>query len=326
MTATKLTLSGLVLAGILLLPLFFSSQYVIHMVTLMLLWSFVATAWALMARFGIVSLGHGVFLGMGAYIPALLFNFYGLSPWIGMLIGIVAAAVLAVILGYPCFRFKVIGDYFALVTLAVAEVGSLVIVALRDQTGGSLGLTINNSTRPFLDFQFSDKRVYYYLATAFLLLGLYIWRRIDKSKVRLALTAIGESELAASSLGVNVINYKLLVTVISAMLTSMGGVLYAQYVTYINPETVSGVGVSLSVCFKAILGGMFDILGPFVGTSIMVLLEEYIRISLGSKYVGLSEVIFGLALLLLIIFLPKGIVGSITALIQKGYQVERGSK
>lgn len=326
MTATKIAMSGLVFVGIVLLPLVYSSQYLIHMVTLMLLWSFVATAWALMARFGIVSLGHGVFLGMGAYIPALLFNSYGISPWIGMLFGIAAAAALAVILGYPCFRFRVIGDYFALVTLAVAEVGSLVIVALREQTGGSLGLTINTSARPFLDFQFSDKRAYYYLALTFLLLGLYVWRRIDRSKMRLALTAIGESEQAACSLGVNVIKYKLSVTVISAMLTAMGGVLYAQYVTYINPETVSGVGVSLAVCFKAILGGMFDILGPFVGTSIMVLLEEYIRISLGSTYFGLSEVIFGMALLLLIIFLPKGIVGSLTAMVQKRYQVERVSQ
>jgi len=264
-----------------------------------------------MARFGIVSLGHGVFLGIGAYVPALLFNFYGLSPWIGMLIAITIATLVAVILGYPCFRFGLIGDYFALVTLAVAEVGALVVIAYREHTGGSLGLTLNASTRPWLDFQFDDKRYYYYIALVFLLLALYVWRRIDKSKVRLALTAIGESELAAASLGVNVIKYKMLVTIISAALTAMGGVLYAQYVTYISPDTVSGVAVSLSVCFKAILGGMFDILGPFVGTAIMVSLEEYVRISLGAKFLGVSEIIFGLALMLLIIFLPRGIFGSL---------------
>jgi branched-chain amino acid transport system permease protein len=103
----------------------------------------------------------------------------------------------------------------------------------------------------------------------------------------------------------------MLVTMISAGLTAMGGALYAHYVTYISPDTVSGVAVSLSICFKAILGGMFDVLGPFIGTAIMVSLEESVRISLGSKFVGLSDVIFGLAIMLLIIFLPKGIFGSL---------------
>ena len=307
----KHVVSGLVFVVLTVLPLVWHSPYIIHIVTLILLWSFVATAWALMARFGIVSLGHGVFLGIGAYIPALLFNYHALSPWIGMVLAIAAAVAVAMILGYPCFRFGLIGDYFALVTLAVAEVGSLVIVSYREYTGGSLGMTLNSSSRSWIDFQFDDKRVYYYISMLFLLLALYIWHRIGKSKLRLALTAIGESETAAASLGVNVIKYKMLVTMLSAGLTAMGGVLYTQYVTYISPDTVSGIGVSLSVCFKAILGGMFDIIGPFIGTAIMVSLEEYIRISMGSKFTGVSEIMFGLILLVMIIFMPRGIFGSI---------------
>jgi branched-chain amino acid transport system permease protein len=264
-----------------------------------------------MARFGIVSLGHGVFLGIGAYIPTLLFNFYGLSPWVGMFFAITTAVAVAMILGYPCFRFGLIGDYFALVTLAVAEVGSLVIAAYRDYTGGSLGLTLKSSNRSWIDFQFDDERYYYYIAMIFLLLALYIWRRIEKSKIHLALTAIGESELAAASLGINVIKYKMLITMLSVALTAMGGVLYAQCIRYISPDTVSGVGVSLSVCFKAILGGMFDMLGPSIGTAIMISLEEYLRIFFGTKFLGISEIIFGLTVLILIIFLPRGILGSL---------------
>jgi branched-chain amino acid transport system permease protein len=319
----KHMVSGLVFLLLIVLPLIWRSPYVIHIVTLILLWSFVATAWALMARFGIVSLGHGVFLGIGAYIPALLFNFHAVSPWIGMLLAIAAAVAVAMILGYPCFRFGLIGDYFALVTLAVAEVGSLVIVSYREFTGGSLGLTLNSSDRSWIDFQFDDKRVYYYISMIFLLLALYIWHRIGKSKLRLALTAIGESETAAASLGVNVIKYKMLVTMLSAGLTAMGGVLYTQYVTYISPDTVSGIGVSLSVCFKAILGGMFDILGPFIGTTIMVSLEEYVRISLGSKFTGVSEIIFGLVLLIMIIFMPRGIFGSLKEVLTRRRDVGR---
>ena len=314
---------GLVFLAILLLPLIWRSQYIIHIVTLVLLWSFVATAWSFMARFGIVSLGHGVFLGIGAYIPVLLFNFYGLTPWVGMFVALVVAVVTSMILGYPCFRFGLVGDYFALVTLAMAEVGSLVVVAFREYTGGSLGLTLKSSSRSWIDFQFDDKRCYYYIAMIFLLLALYLWRRIGKSKIQMALTAIGESELAAASLGVDVIKYKMLITMLSAALTAMGGLLYAQYVTYISPETVSGVSVSLSVCFKAILGGMFDMLGPFFGTAIMVSLEEYIRISLGAKLSGISEIIFGSAILVLIIFLPRGIFGSLKVLMVKKKHSER---
>ncbi|MCB2192858.1 MAG: branched-chain amino acid ABC transporter permease, partial [Deltaproteobacteria bacterium] len=158
---------------------------------------------------------------------------------------------------------------------------------------------------------------------AFLLLALYIWRLIDKSRMRIALTAIEESELAASSMGVSIIRYKMAITLLSAGLTALGGVLYAQYVTYINPGTISGVGVSLSTCFKAILGGMFNIFGPLAGSAIMVSLEEYFRISFDTGFLGVSEIIFGVVLLLMIIFLPKGIVGSVSEWLNKRFGVAR---
>ncbi|BEQ14285.1 branched-chain amino acid ABC transporter permease [Desulfoferula mesophila] len=311
-----------VLAIIAVAPWLVTSEYMVHIGTLILLWAFVSTAWAYMARFGLVSLGHGVFLGIGAYIPVLLFNYYGISPWLGMLAGVAAAVLVAAILGYSCFRFGLIGDYFALVTLAMAEVVSLAIVACREVTGGSLGCTLKTSVG-WASLQFDDKRYFYYIIFAFLLLALYIWRLIDKSRMRIALTAIEESELAASSMGVSIIRYKMGITLLSAGLTAMGGVLYAQYVTYINPGTISGVGVSLSTCFKAILGGMFNIFGPLAGSAIMVSLEEYFRISFDTGFLGVSEIIFGGVLLVMIIFLPKGIVGSVSEWLTKRFGVAR---
>jgi len=316
-----LTLGGLLLL-IAVAPLLATSEYLIHIGTLILLWAFVSTAWAYMARFGLVSLGHGIFLGIGAYIPVMLFNYFGLSPWLGMLAGVGAAVAVAAVLGYACFRFGLIGDYFALVTLAMAEVVTLAIVACREITGGSLGCTLKASAG-WASLQFDDKRYFYYIIFAFLLLALYIWRLIDKSRMRLALTAIEESELAASSMGVSVIRFKMGITLLSAGLTAMGGVLYAQYITYINPNTISGVGISLSICFKAILGGMFNIFGPLAGSAIMVSLEEYFRISFGTSFLGVSEIIFGVALLLMIIFLPKGIVGSVPVWLNKRFGATR---
>lgn len=306
----------LLLILLIILPFVISSSYLTHIVTLILLWSFVATAWAYMARFGMVSLGHGVFLGIGAYLPTLMFNYWGVTPWIGIFVGLAAAIAIAAILGYTCFRFGLLGDYFALVTLAVAEVSALAIMALREITGGSLGYTLRSTGR-LADMQFSDKRVFYFMALILLIGAVYIWRRIDKSPVRLALTAIEESEIAAASLGISVIRYKMMITLLSAALTALGGSLYAQYVTYVSPDTIAGVGVSLSVCFKAILGGMFAVLGPFVGSAIIVSLEEYIRISLGTSFLGLSQIIFGIALLLMIIFMPKGIMGSVSMAVAK---------
>ena len=277
----------------------------------MFIWAFITTAWSYMGRFGLVSLGHGAFLGLGAYTTGLLFNTYGLSPWIGMILGGVAAVLLAMLIGYACFRFGVIGDYFALVTLALGEIVTLTIIAFRDITGGSLGFTLKSTGTSLLYLQSEKKIHFYYISLAFLTLALLIWKWIDRSKMQKALRAIGEDEIAASTLGVGIIRYKMIITMISAFMTAIGAVLYAQYITYLNPHTLSGVAPSLEIAFKAILGGMFSLWGPTVGTALIVSLEEYFRVVYGGTFVGFSQVIYGLALVLLIIFLPKGIYGSL---------------
>jgi branched-chain amino acid transport system permease protein len=308
----------IILAAIVVLfPHLFPSPYLIHIGTLMFIWAFITTAWSYMGRFGLVSLGHGAFLGLGAYTTGLLFNAYGLSPWIGMILGGAAAVLLAMLIGYACFRFGVIGDYFALVTLALGEIVTLTIIAFRDITGGSLGFTLKSTGTSLLYFQSEKKIHFYYISLAFLILALLIWKWIDRSKMQKALRAIGEDEIAASTLGVGIIRYKMIITMISAFMTAIGAVLYAQYITYLNPHTLSGVAPSLEIAFKAILGGMFSLWGPTVGTALIVSLEEYFRVVYGGTFVGFSQIIYGLALVLLIIFLPKGIYGSLQELFRR---------
>lgn len=307
----KRWLPVLVLLVALLFPLIKVSPYILHIATLIFIWSFIATAWSYMGRFGLVSLGHGAFIGIGAYTAGLLFNHLVLSPWVGMLLGGALAALLALIVGWACFRFGVLGDYFALLTLALGEIVSLLLVAFRDQTGGSLGFTLKRVGTSWVYLQFEDKAHFYYVALAFLVGALLLWQWIDRSRMQKALRAIGEDEVAAATLGVRIIRYKLQVTMISAFVAAIGGVLYAQYVTYLNPHTLAGVGPSLDIAFKAILGGMYSLWGPTVGTGIIVLLEEYIRVNYGAKYIGISQIAYGIALVSLIIFLPKGIYGSL---------------
>jgi len=294
------------------LPLGPARLYILHVLILILIWAFVGTAWSLMGRFGLVSLGHGAFLGLGAYTTTLLWNFWGISPWITTPLAAAVAVLLALILGYPCFRFRVVGHYFALVTLALGEVIRLLIIAERDWTGGSLGLTLKDAGAFNLAaIQFADKRIFYLIALVVWLAGLWVWRRVDRSMTRSALEAIGEDETAAASVGIPVTRFKLKITLLSAGLTAVGGVLYAQYVTYLNPGTLAGIGVSLQIVFAVVLGGMYTLLGPTVGAALTIALAEYLRVAFGVKLLGMAETIYGLVLILIIIFLPSGIYGSL---------------
>jgi len=297
------------------LPLGPARLYILHVSILILIWGLIGTAWSLMGRFGLVSLGHGAFLGVGAYTTTLLWNFWGVSPWIGTPVAVAAAGLLALILGYPCFRFRVVGHYFALVTLALGEVIRLLIIAERDWTGGSLGLTLKDAgTFNLAAIQFADKRIFYFIALGVWLAGLGVWWWVDRSMTRSALEAIGEDETAAASVGIPVTRFKLRITLLSAGLTAVGGVLYAQYLTYLNPGTLAGIGVSLQIVFAVVLGGMYTLLGPTVGTALTIALSEYLRVAFGVKFLGMADTIYGLALILIIIFLPSGLYGGLSEL------------
>jgi branched-chain amino acid transport system permease protein len=298
------------------LPLLGPGNYVLHMVVQVLLWGYIYTSWSIMGRLGMVSFGHGAFMGIGAYAVVMLWNHFGVTPWLGALAGFAATALVAAIIGYPCFRFKIIGHYFALVTLALSEVTRLIIVALRDQTGGSLGATPNAAlqacdTMSLVALQFSSKTVWFYIVLGFWLLGLWIWKRMDESMARVALQAISEEEEAAASIGIHVTREKLKVTLVSALMTCAGGVLYAQYQLYVNPDTVSGIAISLQMVFGVIAGGMFVRLGPTVGAAFTLLLAESLRYFFGNKYPALDTTIYGVMLVLFIIFMPKGILGAL---------------
>jgi branched-chain amino acid transport system permease protein len=300
----------ILLAALAVLPLLGLPQYVLHILVQVLIWSFVYTSWSLMGRFGLVSLGHGAFLGVGAYTTALLWNLWGVPPWIGMLAGIVLAVGVAAIIAYPCSRLKVVGHYFALVTLALSEVVRLMIVAARDTTGGSLGMTLNPPAgNAILAFQFPDKRAFYYVALIAWAFGLWAWLRLDRSMARSALEAINEDETAAASLGIDVTWQKMRVTLVSAALTSFGGSLLGQYFLYLNPETLSGVGISLQIVFAAIAGGMYTAIGPTVGALFTIVLTEGLRILFGTSFIGAANTIYGLMLILFVIFMPRGIAG-----------------
>ena len=291
-------------------------NYPLHLMILVLLWGYIYTSWSLMGRLGMVSFGHGAFMGIGAYTVVMLWNHFGVSPWAGAPAALAVTAGVALIIAYPCFRFRIVGHYFALVTLALSEVTRLIFVALRDQTGGSLGATPNGAlvegTSVALGaLQFSSKWLWLGVVFAFWLGGLWVWRAVDRGMGRLALQAISEDEEAAASVGIHVTRAKLRVTLVSALMTCVGGILYAQYQLYVNPDTVSGIAISLQMVFGVIAGGMFVMLGPTVGAAFTLLLAEALRLAFGNKYPALDTTIYGVMLVLFIIFMPKGILGAV---------------
>jgi branched-chain amino acid transport system permease protein len=299
----------LLVAALAALPLLGLSEYFLHLGITSMLVALAGTGWAMMGRFGLVSLGHGAFIGTAAYIMALLWNEAGLTPWLGLPVGVAAAMLLAAVLGYPCFRWRVVGHYFALVTLAAGEIVRLVIVALREHTGGSLGMTPRLAPdSSFLAMQF-DKTTFWYLALGVWCFGLVVWWWLDRSMSSKALAAIGEDEDAAASIGIQVTREKLWVTVISAGVAALGGALGAQYRLYLNPESLAGIGISLQIVFGAIAGGMYSLLGPTIGAVFTIALEESLRVAFGTAFIGAAPLVYGVLLVLFILFLPRGIAG-----------------
>jgi branched-chain amino acid transport system permease protein len=312
------SIAAVVLIG---LPFVHSDPYHLHILILILIWSFAYTSWSMMGRFGLTSLGHGGFMGVGAYVTALLWNHVGLSPWIGIPLALLCAGGLAAIVAYPCFRFRITGHYFALVTLALSGIVLQVVTAMRDYTGGSLGYTPEATKgSKFWALQSSDKVVWYLVALLVWALGIMIWNWVDRSMERSALEAISEDEDAAAAAGVNVTAEKLKITLISALMTAFAGAIYCQYQMFISPDTVSGIAVSLQMVFAAVVGGLYVALGPTVGAVITILLAETLRISLGTTAVGWDNLIYGVLLVLFIIFLPKGVLGSLIELVRVKHQ------
>jgi branched-chain amino acid transport system permease protein len=300
-------------AALVLLPFVYRSPYPLHIMIVILIWSFAYTSWSVMGRFGLVSLGHGGFMGVGAYVTALLWNYKGISPWLGIPLALLAGGLLAAVVAYPCFRFRIIGHYFALVTLALSGIVLQVITAARDWTGGSLGFTPERygGGSSLWAFQFTGKTTWYLLALAVWGGGLYVWYRVDQSMLRYALEAISEDEDAAAAAGVHVTAEKLKITVLSAVMTALAGALYCQYQMFISPDTVSGIAISLQMVFAVVVGGIYVSLGPTAGAVITILLAEVLRISFGTRAVGWDNLVYGVLLVLFIVFLPKGILGGL---------------
>lgn len=300
-----------VLAFVALGPLL--DSYWVHVFVLIFFYGYLGLSWNILSGYaGQFSFGHATFFGIGAYTSTALFFHYGLSPWLGLVVGAVLSLAMGLFIGYLTFRYGLRGVYFALATLAFAEM-LLVIATNWRWIGAGVGMLVPLKGDAPLLFQFTSKLPYYYIALALMAGAAYLTYRVERSKLGYYFAAIRENEAAAEALGVNAFAYKMRAMALSAPLTAVGGTFYAQYFFYIDPNLTFGVGNSVEIILRPIVGGTGTVLGPILGSFLLTPLGELTRNGIreltGAKVPGVDLIVFGAVLIAVIIFMPNGIVG-----------------
>ena len=298
---------GLLTVVLLVLPLVVTSRFAIDIFIRVLLFAFIGVAWNLIGGYAKqLSLGHAAYFGLGAYTSTILQIDVGISPWIGMLAGGVVAMLASLPIGALCFRLR--GPYFAIATIATAQVFMLLFLKFRDFAWGAEGTTIPNLGNAPLMMQFEAKAAYYYIALGLLAIGLAITYRIERSWMGYYLIAIGEDEDAAEAIGVNAMRIKRDIYMISAFLTALAGTFYVQYIYFIDPQTAFNFNISVEAALVSIVGGVGTLWGPVIGTVLLEATSALLQSWLGSSFGGIQLTVYSLILMAVILWRPTGLL------------------
>jgi len=297
----------IVLAVLAVVPLLTASNVVLNFLTFALLIALVGQGWNVLGGYGgQYSFGHAAFFGTGAYVTAILQTRYGVNAWIGFAAGIAGGAVVGASIGALTFRSGLKGSYFALVTLAFAEV-LRILASVAPITGAGVGILVNLDLRPEA-FQFQSRAPFYWILLALVGVSLVIVRLIEHSRFGAWLVAVRENEEAAQALGVDATRVKLLAITVSAAMTAAGGAFYVQYFLFIDSGIAYGPWISIEALLAPIVGGIGTVFGPLLGALVVRTLGELTKLAIGDAP-GLDLVIFGGVLILVVAFAPRGIAG-----------------
>ena len=290
-----------------MVPLVTASNVVLNFLVMALLIALVGQGWNLLGGYGgQYSFGHAAFFGTGCYVTAILQMRYGVNAWAGFFIGIAAGALVGAIIGALSFRSGLRGSYFALVTLAFAEV-LRIVASVAPITGAGVGTLIKLDLRPEA-FQFQSRVPFYWIILALVAFSMVLVRLIEDSRFGAYLVAVRENEDAASALGVDATMVKLGAMTLSAAITAAGGCFYAQYFLFLDAGIAYGPWISVDALLAPIIGGIGTVFGPLLGALVVKTLGEVTKHLIGDAP-GLDLVIFGCVLILVVAFAPRGIVG-----------------
>jgi len=293
-----------------LAPFVVRDAFLLDSLILILIWGASAAAWNVAGGYaGQISLGHSAFFGLGAYATALLATRWGLSPWLGLTVGAAVAMAIGLVIGYLSNRLR--GPYFVLATIAFSQVLLIVGSRWRGFTAGSEGIPV--PFRPgFWTLGIADKRIWVWIVLALALLAWLVQLYLDRSRRGYQLVAVREDEDAALSLGVPARWLKVAAICVSAALTAVCGALWAQYIGFVDPFYVFSVDLSIRFALAAIIGGLGTAFGPFLGAALITTVETSLRAQfggIGAGLVGIYLVVYGCALIVMMRFVPQGLVG-----------------
>jgi branched-chain amino acid transport system permease protein len=315
---------AIVIAVMTVLPMVVKSAFAVDILIRILLFAFIGTAWNLLGGYAKqLSLGHAAFFGLGAYTSTLLQLNFGISPWIGMAAGGVVGMLASLPIGWLCFRLR--GPYFAIATIATAQVLMLIFLKFRDFAWGAEGTTIPNLGYAPLMMQFEGKAPYYYIVLGLLAAALAITAWVERSRIGYYLVAIGENEDAAEAIGINVARVKRNIYMISSFLTALAGTFYTQYIYFIDPQTAFNFSVSIEAALVSIVGGIGTLWGPLIGTVLLETTSALLQSWLGNSIGGVQLTVYSLILMAVILWKPTGIMGYVSEVYMRRYSKSAGS-
>lgn len=300
----------IVLAGVLLAAPAFANDYVIAVLTIVLFFAYLGQAWNVMMGFaGQLSLGHALYVGLGAYASAAIYVHFAINPWIGAVAAVVVSVAAGAVIGALGFRFSIRGVYFALLTIAFAEFTRILFDHI-EWTGGTAGFFLPVSNREESDLLNlrGTPEMFYYLILAMTFAALALCRFVLAGRLGHYWRAIREDQEAAQSVGINVFRYKLYAVMLSAGLTSLGGVFYAFYYNNLFPESIFTISLSIELLLGPVIGGVGTLFGPILGAFILTPLGELLTLlteDLGLD--GIKQLFYGLCVVLIVVFLPGGV-------------------
>jgi branched-chain amino acid transport system permease protein len=326
------------IGALFILPLFIESSYLLHLMILIFINVIIGSSWNILGGFtGQYSVGHAAYFGVGAYTTMILLQYRQIAPWFGIWAGAVAALVTALIIGSICFRLR--GPYFVLASIAVAEIFRVTALNLKGITNGAEGILVTEipalTIGGTLITDWESKVPFYYAGLVFALVIIMVSWLVSRTKPGYCFQAIREDQDAAHSLGINPTRYKNAALAISAIFTALAGGLYAIYVGFIDPSTVLALDKSVQIVVVCIIGGIGTILGPVVGAALLIPLSEALRSNaitdaliraglvnpespvgafLKENLAHAHVLIYGILLVIVILFMPEGVFGSLRRL------------
>ena len=307
----ELITGAIVLALLIVLPLPIADVYTRNLIIITLLFAGLAQAWNILGGYcGQISLGHALYFGIGGYVSTLLFVQGGIPPTIGMFAAGIVAGVAALLVGWPCFRLS--GHYYAIATVVVGEIGYLLFLNW-DFVGGATGVYIPFKGDSWVALQFRTQKLpYHYLVLAFVAATWIAAWLIEGSRWGFSWRAVKDDVVAARSLGVRIFSSKMAAAAISGFFTGMGGAIYAQYVGYIDPDSVLAGSFSILIALPAVLGGVGTLWGPLIGAALLIPMEQLSRSYLGGSGRGVDLMLYGATIVIVALARPQGLVSLLT--------------